>query len=452
MNSIHRRWLIVIILVSVVLRLAAALYMGNHVTDLPGTYDQISYDSLARRVITGYGFSFDQAWWPATAANTPTSHWSFLYTIYLAIVYDVFGFTPLAARIIQAILAGILMPLLLFRLGNRAFGAVIGLVAAGISAIYIYFFYYSASLMTETFFILGILWSLDIAIGIRDTNNPRLIQWVLLGIAMTITTLLRQTFLPIILLIGAWLWYAASGFRMKIVKGFSLSLLIVLLGIVPWTIRNYLNFHQFVLLNTNAGYAFYWANHPIFGTRFTNELPPGVTWSSLLPQELIGMDEASLEKALLSRAIQTIKNDPGRYILLSISRIKEQFWFWPSPRSTLLSNVSRTGSFGLFLPFMCYGVCLVLFRPKKFIFYKEISMDGRTSLSAWLKSPIALWLFFFCLYTIIHLASWAAVRYRLPTDAVMIIFAAVGVVELFELLRSKISYKRTQEIPAPAQQ
>ena len=79
-------------------------------------------------------------------------------------------------------------------------------------------------------------------------------------------------------------------------------------------------------------------------------------------------------------------------------------------------------------------------------------MDGRTSLSAWLKSPIALWLFFFCLYTIIHLASWAAVRYRLPTDAVMIIFAAVGVVELFELLRSKISYKRTQEIPAPAQQ
>jgi hypothetical protein len=442
MTKIHRRWLIAIIVISVLLRIAAAIYLGNTVTDMPGTFDQISYHALAQRVITGHGFSFGQPWWPATAANAPTAHWSFLYTLYLAAVYGLFGVVPLAARIIQAVIAGILMPLLLFRLGNRTFGPRIGLVAAGISAIYIYFFYYAASLMTETFFILGILWSFDIAIGIRYTQTPKTRQWILLGLAMLVATLTRQTFLPIIGLIGLWLWYAAKGMRLKIIKGFSLAIVIVILGIVPWTIRNYRVFHQFVLLNTNAGYVLYWANHPVFGTNFTNELPQGVTWGSLIPQELIGMDEASLEKALMRRAIQTIIDDPERYLFLSLSRIKEQFKFWPTLDGQWVSEISRVGSFGLFLPFMVYGTCLVIFRPRRYnIFDDPEGNDKSSHLIAWLKNPVALWLGFFVIYTIMHLATWAAIRYRLATDGVMIIFAAVGVVDLYDRLIIKFSHK-----------
>ena len=48
MTTFHRRWLIAIIVVSVLLRLAAAIYLGNNVTDMPGTFDQISYDALAQ--------------------------------------------------------------------------------------------------------------------------------------------------------------------------------------------------------------------------------------------------------------------------------------------------------------------------------------------------------------------------------------------------------------------
>jgi hypothetical protein len=443
MTTIYRRWLIAIIVISVFLRIGASIYMGNQVTDFPGTFDQISYDSLARRVLTGHGFSFGQAWWPATAANAPTAHWSFLYTLYLTAVYGLLGVIPLAARIVHAIIAGILMPLLLFRLGNRVFGPLVGLVAAAISAIYIYFFYYAASLMTETFFILGILWCFDIAISIRYTKNPRALQWILLGLAMLITTLLRQTFLPIIVLIGLWLWYAAKGARLKFVEGFMLSIVVLILGILPVTIRNYRVFHQFVLLNTNAGYALYWANNPVFGTNFSNELPEGVTWGSLLPQDLNGLDEASLEKALMRRSLQEILNDPGRYLLLSLSRIKEQFKFWPTPDSQLISNISRVGSFGLFLPFMGYGVWLVIFRPTKYKLYDDSHATSKFSqISEWLKSPVALWLGFFCLYTFMHLASWAAIRYRLPTDAVMIIFAAVGIVDIYNWIIVKLENKK----------
>ncbi len=146
--------LIVIIVIAVILRVFAVIWFGNQVVDLPGTNDQISYHSLAIRVVEGHGFSFGQDWWPVTAANSPTAHWSFLYTFYLALIYRLFGQNPIVGRLIQAVLVGILQPLLAFWIGRRLFGVAVGLVAAGISAIYIYFIYYSATLMTEPFYII----------------------------------------------------------------------------------------------------------------------------------------------------------------------------------------------------------------------------------------------------------------------------------------------------------
>ncbi len=42
---------------------------------------------------------------------------------------------------------------------------------------------------------------------------------------------------------------------------------------------------------------------------------------------------------------------------------------------------------------------------------------------------------FIVLYTMLHLVSWANVRYRLPVDAFLILFAAYGIQDL--LLRLK---------------
>ncbi len=158
-----RHWLLIIILIAISLRVVAAVYIGEDVTPLPGTYDQVSYDRLAQRVIEGYGFTFDKLWWPFTRAGEPTAHWSFLYTLYLAAVYKLVGYSPLVARLIQAVLAGALMPWLVYRIGRRHFSQQVGLVAAAIMACYAYFVYYAATLMTENFYIIGILWVLDLA-------------------------------------------------------------------------------------------------------------------------------------------------------------------------------------------------------------------------------------------------------------------------------------------------
>ena len=157
-----------IMIVSSLIRLGVAIYLGDQVVDLPGTNDQISYHTLAVRVLDGYGFTFGESWWPITAAGAPTAHWSFLYTFYLVAVYTIFGVHPLAARLIQAILVGILQPMLVYHIGKRLFNPLIGLISAALTAVYAYFIYYDACLMTEPFYITAILAGLFLAISIAS--------------------------------------------------------------------------------------------------------------------------------------------------------------------------------------------------------------------------------------------------------------------------------------------
>ncbi|MFN8496836.1 MAG: glycosyltransferase family 39 protein [Anaerolineae bacterium] len=450
--------LVAIIALAVALRVGSALLQGEAVVPLPGIYDQVSYDTLARQVLAGRGFRFDTEWWPVTRAGEPTAHWSYLYTMFLTLVYGVFGLHPTVARLIQAVLAGIAMPWLVYRLGRRAFGTTAGLVAAALAAVYAYFVYYAGALMTETFYIVAILWALDLAMGIGmgraapqtdrgdapRNDRTRLWEWALLGLALGIAVLLRQLFLFFVPFLFGWIAWARwqrvqrdegqsietrrgvetrHGASLQDVVGvryWLISLAVIGVMIAPWTVRNYMAFHRVVLLNTNAGYAFFWANHPIYGTHFVGILPSGgPSYQELIPQELRGLDEAALDQALMGRAVGFIAADPGRYALLSLSRMPEYFKFWPSEDSGTVSNLARTLSFGVLLPFMIYGVCLALWRRK------SLARAGR-----W--PAVTLLYLYMGVYTLIHLLSWALIRYRLPVDAALMLFAGYGMIDLWQ--------------------
>jgi 4-amino-4-deoxy-L-arabinose transferase-like glycosyltransferase len=399
------RWLLLIIILSTLLRLGAAIYLGDTIEILPGIHDQVTYDALARRVLTGHGFSYAANWWPATRANEPTAHFSFLYSLYLAGVYAIFGLHPLAARLLQALVAGVLMPLLLYRITRRTTGETTALVAAACSAVYIYFIYYGASLLTETFSILAILASLDLALNLAE--KPSWKQALLLGLALGTGVLLRQTLLLFVPFLLLWLLWQARG-RIRWYH-LVLPVVIIALLIAPWTVRNYFAFGRFVLLNTNAGFAFFWSNHPIYGTHYVSVLPPdGPTYQDLIPPDLWALDEAAMDSALMRQGLQFVLDDPGRYLLLCLGRIPAYFKFWPSAESSTISNISRVGSFGFFLPFMLYGLVL--------------------SFRRW-RDYLLLYLFAL-IHSGLHIATWAMVRYRLPVDAVLLPFAGLAVVDL----------------------
>ncbi|OGO36024.1 MAG: hypothetical protein A2W35_15060 [Chloroflexi bacterium RBG_16_57_11] len=423
---------------AVILRLAASVYLGNAVEALPGTADQLSYHNLALRLLGGHGFTFGEPWWPSTAAEAPTAHWSYLYTFYVSLVYLLFGPHPLIIRLIQAVLVGLLQPYLAFWLGKRVFSTSVGLFAAGLTAIYPYFIYYSVTLMTEPFYIVAILAALCSAILLREAlqaNNGKMNRKIMvyslaLGLCLTITILLRQLFVLFIPVLFFWIWMA-NGWRInrQLVFSVLVSGTLVILTVLPFTIYNYQRFQRLVLLNTNAGFAFFWANHPIYGTRFIPILPPEVAgYDELIPAELRKLDEAALDQALLKAGVQFVIQDPVRYFWLSLSRIPAFFMFWPSRESDLISNVARVGGFGLLLPFILYGL-VRSFIPKP-------PVQQFTS-----HSTSNLLVLFILFYTLIHLLSWALVRYRLPVDAVFMIYAGLAFADLSAWLGSSFNPK-----------
>ncbi|MBI4314490.1 MAG: glycosyltransferase family 39 protein [Chloroflexi bacterium] len=421
----RRSALLIIIVMAVAVRLASALTLGDRVVPLPGIFDQLSYQTLATRVLDGYGFTFAVDWWPLTKAGAPTAHWSYIYTLFLTAVYSVFGVHPLVARMLQATVAGALMPWLVWRIGRRAFGDSAGMVGAAWAAVYGYLVYYSGALMTETFYILGILWMLDCAARVAEALNDDTAtgwHWLELGVAIGLTALLRQVILVFVPVLLLWLAWAALGYGKNLtaaclralVGGVLVTGVATALLIAPATIYNYSRFGRFVLLNSNAGFAFFWANHPIYGDHFvpllTSDMPG---YDQLVPAELRSLDEAALDSALLERGLQFVLDDPGRYLRLSISRLPVYFMFWPSSESGLLSNLVRVASFGVALPLILLGLVLWLSRPGR----------GRS---------LGLLLALFALtYSAVHLLSWTLIRYRLPVDAVMLIFAGYGLFSLW---------------------
>lgn len=460
-------WLLAgILLLSVLLRIVVALYLGD---TTPPAKDETSYSTLAMRVADGYGFSFPVAWYPFAPAGAPTAHWSFLYTLFAAAVYALVGWHPLAVRLVSALLTGILLPLVIYFLARRALPARrplpltvhrspslrtgepgspftihhwLPLLAALMSAIYAYFVLYGAMVQTEALFIVALVWSLERALAVEQSlrrgQTPRWTEWLGLGVSLGLASLLRQSILPWVAVLFLWLlWRALQAARAAAAEsGFpaflrlppfpSAFLRLILAGlailafIVPFTVRNYRVYGDFLLLNSNAGYAMYSAQHPLHGTSFQEYA------AAPLPTDLnpVPQNEAQWDQALMARGLRFIADEPGRYLLLSLSRVGDYFEFWPTRDSGLEFNLGRLLSFTLFLPFMGYGLWL--------------------SRGDWRRYMLIY--LFIGFYSTLHIMTWAMTRYRLPVDAVLLLFAALGIADL----ASRLAARRQRRSGHPA--
>jgi hypothetical protein len=418
----------IILVTAVALRLLVAIYLGDSV---PPDKDETSYHSLAARLASGQGYTFPTGWYPFTPPDTPTAHWSFLYTAFLAGIYKVAGHHPLAGRVAGAVIGGLLLPWLAFRLtrqvieDSRPTGddsepasapvqlpSSIPLLAAALAAVYAYFILFAAQLMTETFYICALLWSLERSIALARALGEGRRAWPIaagLGLALAAATLFRQSILPWVALSFAYLLCRAWRVR-RLREGIASLLLagtLIAAAVLPFTLRNLRVYDgSFLLLNSNAGYAMYSAQHPDHGTNFREY------WAAPLPPELIDLrlNEAQWDKVLMRRGIGYVFQDPLRYLRLSLSRVPDYFEFWPTADSSLLFNLGRALSIGLLLPFMLAGIGLA---------------HTRGGLSRFEPQASAFLLLFMGFYSLLHIFTWAMSRYRLPVDAVALPFAAL---------------------------
>ena len=413
----ERRWLLSIVVSGILLRLATAILLGDNVVPLPAAYDQIYFHDVALNLLEGKGFAYSRPPWPFIQPLAPTAYTSFLYQIAIAGVYWIFGPHPLAARITQALI-GSLLPWLIYGIVRRIHrqppvvekqSQVVALLAAGITAFYSYFIYFSATLMTDGPYLVTLAWVLILTLDLAD--QPTRWRWAMWGLAVGLAILLRQVVLPVAGLLFVYIvwkaWRHVQWRHILVAAGVIAAL------ILPWTVRNYLVFHRFLLLNSQAGQVFWNANHPDLGTQW--EYAPMFP----IPADLQGADEVTLNDELMRRGLQLVAENPGRFVQLSLSRLEMFFLFYPLPESSLFSNIARTFSFGICLPFMAVGLVL--------------------SLQEW-RRWLLLYLFIVA-YTLIHIVSWVQIRYRMPIDMALIPFAALTVVTLTNYVMQRV--KRT---------
>jgi 4-amino-4-deoxy-L-arabinose transferase-like glycosyltransferase len=255
---------VVLALLCLVLALALGLRLEAALTPNanPGADSVVAYqgnDSLAYGQIAETLYRDHRYGTPAMDHPTDWSPGAPL--LYAGVYYLTGGVHPDAARSAVAFL-GLLMVLFVYLIGRRLGGPVVGLVAAGLAAVYPTFIDNNGQFVSEPIAaftlagcVLGFMWASDRA---RSAW-----AWIVPGLFLGATALTRPEYLLFAFLLGilvlARTW-RGRGIRIGIA---SAALFVVAFGLVlaPWTIRNVIVLDRFVPVTTGGGKALFVATY-----------------------------------------------------------------------------------------------------------------------------------------------------------------------------------------------
>jgi 4-amino-4-deoxy-L-arabinose transferase-like glycosyltransferase len=275
-----------------------------------------------------------------------------------------------------------------------------GLIAAALLAVYPIAVIYPARLMTEN--LLMFLLPAAVLVLLKSVSSSRPLPWIVLGGALVgLGVLCRPTLFPFLLLVLIWL--AAAGYEkpgyLARAGGLLAAFVVVIL---PWQIRNYRVLGAVVPITSSAGANLYIANNPAavggsMGYRYL--MREGVF--HLGDEE----DELSYNRHYRDRALEFIRENPGRFLYLSLRRL---IWFYHLDyhyRGPIILVVL----FHLMLVLALAGFWLA--RRS----WKRALLPGMAILN----------------FTLVHMVFLSEGRYRLPLIPFLLAFAALPLSRLF---------------------
>jgi 4-amino-4-deoxy-L-arabinose transferase-like glycosyltransferase len=217
-------------------------------------HDARDYDVHARSIAEGQGYSKTLAHGRPTAFRPPG------YPYFLGAVYKVFGVERAeaprrlrVARIAQAFV-GTAIVALVGVLAAQLWGWRVGLAALGLSAVYVPLITVGGAVMSEPLFDAFMLGALVAAVQHR--RSPHRYRWALLAGFIGGLAILTRANAFVLLLPLAWAVWDGRPWRSRSAVGPPVALVLVaLLTLVPWTIRNARELHAFVPVSTQLGSA-----------------------------------------------------------------------------------------------------------------------------------------------------------------------------------------------------
>ena len=232
-----RRALIAIALGGLVLRVIYA-YVIVRSKSLNG--DALEFQLQANLLADGHGYIQPFTWQLAHIAR-PTADKPPVYASLEALI-SLFGGRSWGWHDLVDILAGTATIVVTGLLGRRVGGERLGLIAAGLAAVYPLLIATDGSLRSESVFALLVTLALLQALRLRET--PSVKNAAVLGVIIALATLTRSEALLLVVLLP----FGLAGLRRGLVTAGACALVLL-----PWFVRCWIAFDQPVLLSTNVG-------------------------------------------------------------------------------------------------------------------------------------------------------------------------------------------------------
>jgi 4-amino-4-deoxy-L-arabinose transferase-like glycosyltransferase len=377
----------------------------------------VEYGTIARNIVNGTGFA--RAIVPGEAVRLTSSH-APLYPLFLALFYQ-FGIKPtsfLIIQLIQALLSALVI-VLSYKIALLIFSKKVAALTAFGVTFYPPFIYYCAKLVPTTFFLFLLSLTVFLILSFKRHNWP---LNILTGVVFGLTILcdpLAFTLYPALVI-----WYfLRKDFNLK--KLF-LTIIISILTIIPWTLRNYIVHKEFIPITTQFGVNFWIGNNPhatgtdyyrVYSIKDENYILMTQTLPRKTRLELTNMNEIEQSRFYMKEGIDFINQNPTKF--LELLGKKFYYYWWMAPPGINASKDVAKHKYLLiifYLPTLILGIYGILMSLK----HKNIRM---------ISLIIMLIIFIPSVYAIAHTGL---MRYRLPLEPFLIMFAAFAIFNLLE--------------------
>ena len=385
----ERNFLLFWLGLSALLRLAFVLKTGTGGLS-PDAWDWMT---TGWRVAAGEGFG--GSWRPPG------------YIFYLAGLSLAFGKSVMAVKFANVLL-GTATVLLAYLTAKIIFNLRTARITAALLSFYPYLIAYSGDGLSETF--MAFILAAAVYLIARASEKPSWPNLAAAGLVMGYTALTKSTVLPFLLLACAWLWWRTGKFRSGFFAG-----VFTLLAILPWSMRNYFSEGGYVMPVSTPWYSFYGScsdaaiRVEMMGEQDSPQVaqiaPENWDYVSKLPL-------AERDKYCKEKSLEWINDNPYQFTYLLYLRVKH-FWRLYPMMAYRWQKYAAMATSGLYIP-LCFAGMLLGLRSFK-----------KTSLLAGLL----------VLYTLVHMFFVVTLRYRVPADPYIIMFAAFALASLLDLFR-----------------
>lgn len=321
------------------------------------------------------------------------------YPFVLTVIYQAWH-SPIAAKIVNAVALGATAALAAMIVSSVvAQGA---LFAPLLLLFYPVFVYTSGTLYPQTLGTFLLVAALACLVLRPGSSLLTALSGVLFGylILMIPSFLMTLPVLGLVLLVHER--RLRGGFRLTALFG-----ICAVLAVLPWTIRNAIQFHELIPVSSNSGVNFLLGNSPVTGPNSGVNVDLS-RYYGLIPPQALG-DEKTADNYFLRFALQWIISEPAAAARLYLLKTLNYFNF----RNELATSGRGGGMvdvllFFTYYPLLALAIARIAFRNKyPFTFTETL-----------------LYVLYFS-NALVSAVFFARIRFRLPFDALLVIMVSI---------------------------